>query len=227
MRRGRTDDSVVLHLKSGKRIKTDILLWANGRTGNTDELGLETLGMKPNQPRADRDQRALPDTRSRTSTPWATWWACPASPARSYDQGRFAASHYLRDPRPTSTGAGHSHGHLHQPRDLARSAGPSASSRPTRCPTRWATRSSRAWPARRSPGRPWGCSSCSSTARRWRCWAFTASAPTPPRSSTSARRSCRSRARTTRSYFINTTFNYPTMAEAYRVAALNGLNRVF
>ena len=28
-------------------------------------------------------------------------------------------------------------------------------------------------------------------------------------------------------YFVNTTFNYPTMAEAYRVAALNGLNRVF
>jgi NAD(P) transhydrogenase len=28
-------------------------------------------------------------------------------------------------------------------------------------------------------------------------------------------------------YFTNTTFNYPTMAEAYRVAALNGLNRLF
>jgi NAD(P) transhydrogenase len=27
-------------------------------------------------------------------------------------------------------------------------------------------------------------------------------------------------------YFINSTFNYPTMAEAYRVAALNGFNRV-
>ena len=27
-------------------------------------------------------------------------------------------------------------------------------------------------------------------------------------------------------YFINTTFNYPTMAEAYRRAALNGLNRI-
>lgn len=27
-------------------------------------------------------------------------------------------------------------------------------------------------------------------------------------------------------YFINTTFNYPTMAEAYRVAALNGINRL-
>ena len=27
-------------------------------------------------------------------------------------------------------------------------------------------------------------------------------------------------------YFVNTTFNYPTMAEAYRVAALDGLNRL-
>ncbi|WP_252516856.1 hypothetical protein, partial [Escherichia coli] len=27
--------------------------------------------------------------------------------------------------------------------------------------------------------------------------------------------------------FVNTTFNSPTMAEAYRVAALNGLNRLF
>ena len=27
-------------------------------------------------------------------------------------------------------------------------------------------------------------------------------------------------------YFVNTTFNYPTMAEAYRVAALNGFNRL-
>jgi NAD(P) transhydrogenase len=27
-------------------------------------------------------------------------------------------------------------------------------------------------------------------------------------------------------YFVNTTFNYPTMAEAYRVAALNGMNRL-
>ena len=28
-------------------------------------------------------------------------------------------------------------------------------------------------------------------------------------------------------YFTRTTFNYPTMAEAYRVAALNGYNRLF
>jgi len=28
-------------------------------------------------------------------------------------------------------------------------------------------------------------------------------------------------------WFVSNTFNYPTMAEAYRVAALNGLNRLF
>ncbi|MFB1010872.1 MAG: hypothetical protein QMB92_05445, partial [Thiopseudomonas sp.] len=28
-------------------------------------------------------------------------------------------------------------------------------------------------------------------------------------------------------YFINTTFNFPTMAEAYRVAAYDGMNRLF
>ena len=27
-------------------------------------------------------------------------------------------------------------------------------------------------------------------------------------------------------YFAETTFNYPTMAEAYRIAALDGMNRV-
>ena len=33
------DDCVVLHLKSGKKIKSDALLWCNGRTGNTEGLG--------------------------------------------------------------------------------------------------------------------------------------------------------------------------------------------
>ncbi len=27
-------------------------------------------------------------------------------------------------------------------------------------------------------------------------------------------------------YFARTTFNYPTMAEAYRIASVNGLNRI-
>ena len=33
--------SVTMHLKSGKRLKADALLWCNGRTGNTDSLALD------------------------------------------------------------------------------------------------------------------------------------------------------------------------------------------
>src|SRR5690606_33592518 len=39
---------VVLHLESGRKIKSDLLLWANGRTGNSDKLHLERIGLKAN-----------------------------------------------------------------------------------------------------------------------------------------------------------------------------------
>lgn len=39
---------VVLHLKSGRRIKSDLLLWANGRTGNSDDMNLPAFGIVPN-----------------------------------------------------------------------------------------------------------------------------------------------------------------------------------
>lgn len=42
------DNDVVLELASGRRIKSDILLWANGRTGNSNNMGLEALGVMPN-----------------------------------------------------------------------------------------------------------------------------------------------------------------------------------
>jgi NAD(P) transhydrogenase len=39
---------VVLQLQSGRRIKSDLLLWANGRTGNSDGMNLEALGLGGN-----------------------------------------------------------------------------------------------------------------------------------------------------------------------------------
>ncbi|MES9849090.1 MAG: FAD-dependent oxidoreductase, partial [Candidatus Thiodiazotropha sp.] len=42
------DDGVVLHCKSGKKFKTDVLLWANGRSGNTEAMGLEDIGVSIN-----------------------------------------------------------------------------------------------------------------------------------------------------------------------------------
>ncbi len=45
----RASATCVLHLKSGRKIKSDLLLWANGRTGNSDGMDLEALGLAPNQ----------------------------------------------------------------------------------------------------------------------------------------------------------------------------------
>ncbi|GAM65991.1 soluble pyridine nucleotide transhydrogenase [Vibrio ishigakensis] len=42
-----TDDGVILHLESGKKMKADCLLYANGRTGNTDSLNLSVTGLTP------------------------------------------------------------------------------------------------------------------------------------------------------------------------------------
>ena len=36
-------------LCSGKKIKSDIVLWANGLTGNTQGMGRENIGLKPNR----------------------------------------------------------------------------------------------------------------------------------------------------------------------------------
>ena len=40
------DGGVTLYLKSNKQIRSDYLLWANGRTGNSDNMGLEELGIE-------------------------------------------------------------------------------------------------------------------------------------------------------------------------------------
>jgi len=42
------DDCVVTFLQSGKKIKSDIMLWANGRSGNTEDLALAPLGIEVN-----------------------------------------------------------------------------------------------------------------------------------------------------------------------------------
>ncbi|MFT5298923.1 MAG: NAD(P) transhydrogenase, partial [Colwellia sp.] len=41
-----SDDSVVVHLESGKKMRADCLLFANGRTGNTTDLNVENAGLK-------------------------------------------------------------------------------------------------------------------------------------------------------------------------------------
>jgi NAD(P) transhydrogenase len=42
-----SDNWVTLVLQSGKRLKADAILWCNGRSGNTDQLNLDAIGLKP------------------------------------------------------------------------------------------------------------------------------------------------------------------------------------
>jgi len=88
------DDEVVLHLESGKKLKSDFLLWAQGRTGNTDALGLENVGIEVNS-------RKQIEVGEHYQTSVGHIYAVgdvigfPGLASASYDQGRFAATHIV------------------------------------------------------------------------------------------------------------------------------------
>ena len=85
------DRYVTLKMKSGKKVKADAFLWAAGRSGNTQGLGLETTGLEANS----RGQLDV-DRRYRTSVDHiyaigdVIGW--PALASAAYDQGRAAAA---------------------------------------------------------------------------------------------------------------------------------------
>jgi NAD(P) transhydrogenase len=217
---------VILHLKSGKKIKTDILLWANGRTGNTDDLSLDNIGLA-----ADSRGQLKVDDRYATAVPsiYAVGDVIgpPALASAAYMQGRAAALAILGDECAKLLAKD-------IPTGIYTSPEISSVGKTERELT--------------AAGVPYevGHSQFKSLARAQitgqkvgmlkllfhretlevlgiHCFGANASeiihigqaimAQPPPNN--------------TLHYFINTTFNYPTMAEAYRVAALNGYNRLF
>ena len=86
------DDCVILHLQSGKQLRSDVLLWANGRTGNTDGMGLEEIGVQPNH----RGQLNVNES-YQTSLPHiyavGDVIGYPSLASAAYSQGRLAAKH--------------------------------------------------------------------------------------------------------------------------------------
>ncbi|HEU4600964.1 MAG TPA: Si-specific NAD(P)(+) transhydrogenase [Steroidobacteraceae bacterium] len=83
---------VVLHLESGRKIKSDLLLWANGRTGNSAQLKLENVGLTSNS----RGQIAV-DHHYQTAVPgiYAVGDIAgpPALASAAYVQGSHAVQH--------------------------------------------------------------------------------------------------------------------------------------
>ena len=219
------DHGVVLSLKSGKKIRADAFLWCNGRSGNTEKLGLENIGLTPN----GRGQLAVDDHyRTEVENVYAAGdvigWPSLASAA--YDQGRSASSDIVKDDYfrlvsdvptgiytlPEISSVGKTERELTEAKvpyevgqaffkDLARA---------------------------QITGDPVGMLKIlfhreSRQLLGIHCFGDQAAEIVHIGQAIMNQEG----EANSLNYFINTTFNYPTMAEAYRVAALNGLNRIF
>ncbi len=218
-------DKVILHLRSNKQVVSDYLLWAQGRQGNSDDMGLETIGIE-----TDRRGNIRVNARYQSSLPHiyavGDLAGHPSLASAAYDQGRFAATHLL---------CGTCEFHLVENIPTGIYTLPEISS---------IGKTERELTAEKIPYEM-GHSLFRHLARAQiagqttgmlkllfhretleilgiHCFGHQASeiihigqvVMSQPGSGNSLR------------YFIDTTFNYPTMAEAYRVAALNGLNRL-
>lgn len=88
------DHNVTLHLKSGKRLKADAILWCNGRTGNTDGLNLAAVGLEADHRgnlKVDSDYRTSVDNIYAVGD--VIGW--PSLASASFGQGRAALSTLL------------------------------------------------------------------------------------------------------------------------------------
>jgi len=220
-----TSDAVVLHLKTGKIIKSEMLLWANGRSGNSSGMGLEAIGI-------DVDHRGNIAVNDVYQTIVPHVYAVgdivgfPNLASAAYDQGRFAGTHIAE---------GHCEEHLVKDIPTGIYTSPEIS-----C----LGRTEQELTEQRVPYEV-GHSFFRHLARGQitdhkvgmlkllfhretleilgiHCFGHNAAEILHIGQAIMAQPKPHNNVK----YFINTTFNYPTMAEAYRVAALNGYNRL-
>lgn len=219
------DDEVVLHLKSGKLIRGDIFLWANGRAGNSNNLGLETLAI-------EIDARGSIKVNENFQTNLPHIYAVgdvigfPALASAAYHQGRFAATHILTGEgdfalvRDIPTG-------IYTDPEISSIGRTEKELTAAKVPYEIGHAQFRSLARAQITGQTTGMLKLlfhRETLQILGIHCFGANASeiihigqaimTQEGSANSLL------------YFIKTTFNYPTMAEAYRVAALNGYNRV-
>ncbi|MBJ7222065.1 MULTISPECIES: Si-specific NAD(P)(+) transhydrogenase [unclassified Brenneria] len=220
------DNGVVVNLKSGKKMKADCLLYANGRTGNTETLGLEQIGLST-------DSRGQLSVNSMYQTGLAHIYAVgdvigyPSLASAAYDQGRLAAQAIIK---------GDASAHLIEDIPTGIYTIPEISS---------VGKTEQQLTAMKVPYEV-GRAQFKHLARAQivgmnvgslkilfhretkkilgiHCFGERAAEIIHIGQAIMEQKG----EGNTIEYFVNTTFNYPTMAEAYRVAALNGLNRLF
>jgi len=219
------DTSVTMHFQSGKRIKADALLWAAGRSGNTQNLGLEHVGIEPNsRGQVEVDDHYQTSAEHVYAVGDVVGWPSLASAA--YDQGRSAAAHLAGDddywfvsdvptgiytiPEISSVGK--------TERELTNE----------KVPYEVGQAFLKSIARAQITGESVGMLKILFHRETLEilgihCFGDQASEIIHIGQAIMKQANGGNNVR----YFVNNTFNYPTMAEAYRIAALNGLNRVF
>ena len=219
------DTGVRVHLKSNKVIHSDVLLWAQGRTGNSDAMGLEAIGIPCNE-RGSVVVNAAYQTAQPHIYAVGDLAGNPSLASAAYDQGRFAATHALtgvceqRLVEDIPTG-------IYTLPEISSLGATERELTARKVPYEVGHAFFRHLARAQITGRTTGMLKILFHRETLHilgihCFGNQASEiihigqaiMTQPGDAN------------TLMYFINTTFNYPTMAEAYRVAALNGLNRV-
>ncbi|CAM9266182.1 MULTISPECIES: Si-specific NAD(P)(+) transhydrogenase [Acinetobacter] len=217
------DDHVVMHTQSGKKIKADAILWCNGRSGNTDGLGLENVGLKPNS----RGQLTVNDQyQTEVENIYAAGdvigWPSLASAA--YDQGRCAGANMSGEPDvapvtdiptgiytiPEISSIGKTEQQLTEEK-IPYEVGQASFRHLARAQITGDTMGELKILFHRETLEVLGV----------HCFGNNAS------EIIHIGQAVMNSPNNTIKYFVETTFNYPTMAEAYRVATLNGMNRLF
>jgi len=219
------DDGVVLHLKSGKQIKTDALLWANGRTGNTDDMGLDKIGVTP-------DGRGQLTVNEDFQTTAAHVYAAgdvigfPSLASAAYVQGRYVAGHMLGQPDrdlianiPTG---------IYTSPEISSIGKTERELTVEKVPYEIGHATFKNLARAQITGQTVGMLKIlfhreTLAVLGIHCFGANASEIIHIGQAVLSMKG----ESNSLMYFINTTFNYPTMAEAYRVAALNGYNRLF
>lgn len=220
------DDGVVLNLESGKRMKADCLLFANGRTGNTDMLNLKAIGLEADsrgQIKVDANYKTAADNVYAVGDVIGY----PSLASAAYNQGRFAAEAMLK---------GECHYSLVEDIPTGIYTIPEISS---------VGKTEQELTSQKVPYEV-GRAQFKHLARAQianslvgglkiifhreskkilgiHCFGERASEIVHIGQAIMQQEGDANNIE----YFVNTTFNYPTMAEAYRVAAINGLNRLF
>ena len=220
------DDGVITHLKSGKMLKSDALLWAAGRTGNTDKLGIDTVGLEP-------DSRGYLEVNECFQTKVENIFAVgdvvgfPSLASAAYTQGRAAGKRILGEPKEACLLGNDIPSGIYTSPEISSIGKTEEQLTEEKVPYEVGLSNfkhlARAQILRKDVGVLKILFHRETLAVLGvHCFGANASEIIHIGQAVMSNPAINSL-----EYFIQTTFNYPTMAEAYRVAALNGYNRLF